>query len=165
MKTKVYVDTNIYVYAIIHHPTFGEPCKRVLIDIGRNLHEFHGSLLVAIELLGSLSKINSHVARRALEDYLALPLTLLNLNEEVLRLASVVDEVVNIRYDAIHAAIMMLNSVSTIITNDVDDWNHLKDRFDEVLTKVKEKGYDISINKMEVITPDSYEDWKKRSQL
>lgn len=166
MKTKIYVDTNIYVYAIIHHPVYGKPCKDILIDISRNLYEFCGSLLVAMELLGSLSKINPHVARRGLEDYLALPLTLLSLNEEVLRLAGIIDEVVNIRYDAIHAAIMMLNDIFTVITNDIDDWNRLKDRFGEVLTKVREEGYDITVNRMEVVTPDSYEKWTKtKSQL
>ena len=161
MKIKVYVDTNIYVYAIIHHPTFGNLCENVLIDIGRRLYEFHGSLLVAMELLGSLSKIDPYIAKKALEDYFALPLTLLSLNEEVLRFASIINEVANIRYDAVHAAVMLLNGISTIVTNDVDDWNCLKSHFNYVLARVKREGYDLSVNEIEVVTPDSYEKWKK----
>jgi len=43
----------------------------------------------------------------------------------------------------------------------VDDWDCLKNRFNYVLARVKREGYDLSVNEIEVVTPDSYEKWKK----
>jgi len=30
MRIKAYIYTNIYVYAIIHHPVYGEQCAEIL---------------------------------------------------------------------------------------------------------------------------------------
>ena len=83
--------------------------------------EGYGSLMVAIELLGSSSKINTKIARKAVELYFSLNVNILPLNEEVLNLASVINQVVNVKYDSIHAAIVMLNKIPVVVTNDLDN--------------------------------------------
>ena len=163
-RTKVYVDTNIYLYAILHHPQYGQVCAEVLRDLGRGLFSAYGSTLVAIELLGALSKINPHIARRALEDYMALPITILELDETVLMVAALINEVVNVRYDAVHAALMALNGISNVITNDLDDWAKLARRFQDVIGHLQEEGYDVLISAIEVVSPDTYVSWRRGLQ-
>ena len=161
MRIKVYIDTNIYIYAIIHHPVYGEPCAEILRDISRGFYKVHGSMLVALELLGSLSKISPYVARRATEDYLSLDITMLDIDEDAVRLAAIINEVVNIKYDSIHASLMLLNNVPTIITNDLDDWHKVSRNLDKILEKIKGEGYTTMVNKLQVISPKEYEEWRK----
>ncbi len=161
MKIKAYIDTNIYVYAIIHHPMYGELCAEILKDTDKGIYEAYGSTLVALELLGALSKINPHAARRAIEDYLSLKLTLLNINEDIIRLAAIINEVVNIKYDSLHAALMLLNNISTIITNDLDDWYRVSKNLGKILEKVKREGYMITVNNLQIISPKEYRKWRK----
>lgn len=122
MKIRAYIDTNIFVYAILHHPKYGHICSKILEDFRNKAYEPYGSIMVALELLGSLSKINPSIARKGTELYLSLDITILPLNTEALTLALLINEVVNIRYDAVHAAVMMLNDIPVIITNDTDNW-------------------------------------------
>ncbi len=156
MRIKAYIDTNIFIYAIIHHPTYGKVCARILGDLQNGVYEGYGSLMVAIELLGSLSKIDPKVARRAVELYFALNMRLLPLNEEVLTLASLLNEILNLRYDAIHAAAMMLNEVPIIITNDLDNWIKLSRNYAQVLEEVKNRGFNIKLSKLNVVSPATY---------
>ncbi len=58
MEIKAYIDINIYVYAIIHHPVYERLCAEILKDIDRGIYEAYGSILVALEVLSSLSKIS-----------------------------------------------------------------------------------------------------------
>ena len=163
-KTRIYIDTNIYVYAILHHPRYGSLCAEILRDIDRKVFEAYGSIFVALELLGSLSRISPHIARRAVEDYLSIDMILLGMSKEVVRLASIINEEVNIKYDAVHAALMLLNDISTIITNDVDDWEKIRKEFAKITERIKEEGYTTSINKIDVVTPDNYKKWKQYRQ-
>ncbi len=161
MRIKAYIDTNIYVYAIIHHPVYGELCAEILKDVDRGVYEAHGSILVALELLGSLSKISPHVARRATEDYLSLGITLLNIDEDVIRLAAIINEVVNIKYDSIHASLILLNDIPIIITNDLDDWYKVSGNLGGILERMGEEGYTTMINELQVVSPKEYEEWRK----
>ena len=136
----------------------------VLRDLGRGLFDAYGSTLVAIELLGSLSKIDPHIARRALEDYMALPITILELDEAVLMAATLINEAVNVRYDAIHAALMALNGISNIITNDLDDWTRVARHFQDIIDRLRAEGYDVPISTIEVISPDTYVSWRRGLQ-
>jgi len=158
-KIKTYIDTNIFVYAILHHPKYGELCAEILKDIEKKIFETYGSLLVAIELLGSLSRINPYIARRAVEDYLSIDMILLNVNREAIRLASIINEKINVKYDAVHAALMLLNNIPVIITNDINDWKRISRNFTKIIDKVEEE-YAVSINKIDVITPYNYKKWK-----
>lgn len=155
-RTRAYVDTNIYIYAILHHPRYGSACTTILRDINRGLLEAYGSILVATELLGALSKIDPRIARRALEDYLVSPIIILELDEAVLAAAALINEIVNMRYDAIHAALMMLNGVPNIITNDLNDWMKLTRNFQYVSHHLRAEGYEVLVDAIEVISPDVY---------
>ena len=104
---------------------YGGLCAEILRDINKGVYEAYGSILVALELLGSLSKISPHIARRAVEDYLLLKVRLLDINEDAIRLAAIINEVVNVRYDSIHASLMLLNSIPVVVTNDLDDWRKI----------------------------------------
>jgi len=33
MKTRAYIDTNVFIYAFDHHPTYDEDCVKVLGDV------------------------------------------------------------------------------------------------------------------------------------
>ncbi|RLE94816.1 MAG: hypothetical protein DRN04_01860 [Thermoprotei archaeon] len=163
MKIKAYIDTNIFIYAIVKHPLLGETCTRILRDMKNKVYEAYGSHLVAIELMGALSKINPSSAKRALKLYLALDLTIVPLTEEVLTLAATINEVVNIKYDAVHAAITMLNNIPVVITNDRDDWLKLAENFDKVLSKVSEEGYRVSLKDIKIVTPNLYLMWLSKT--
>ena len=141
IKIKACVDTNIYVYAIIHHPVFGDLCFTILRKMEKGFFEGYGSLMVAIELLGSLSKINTKIARKAVELYFSLNVNILPLNEEVLNLASVINQVVNVKNDSIHTAIVMLNKIPVVVTNDLDNWLKLSENYSLVLKKAREEGF------------------------
>ncbi len=163
MKIRVYIDTNIYVYAIIHHPVYGEPCAEILRDIGKGLYEVYGSTLVAIELLGALSKIDSSIARRAVEDYLSLGINILEVNEDVIRLATIVNELTSIRYDSIHVALVLLNNIPVVITNDLDDWLKVSKNMHRIVEKIEEEGYTTMINELQVVPPKRYREWRKNA--
>jgi len=163
MKIKVYIDTNIFIYAIIKHPRLGKICSKILKDMESRVYSGYGSHLVAMELMEALSKINPSIAKRALKLYLALNLTIIPITEEVLDLAATINEVVNIRYDAVHAALLMLNNIPVIVTNDIDDWLKLSKNFDKVLLKVAREGYKIDLKKVNVVTPSDYSTWIKNN--
>lgn len=101
------------------------------------------------------------MASRAVKLYLALGLDMLPLKVEVLGLASLINEEVNVGYDAVHAAIMMLNSVPVILTNDIDDWLKLAKQYSRVSERAKQEGYDIRLEKLEGVTPKEYSTWIK----
>ena len=162
MRIKVYIDTNIFIYAIIHHPVYGEVCSRILKSLKERKYDACGSLMVAIELLGSLSKINSTIARKAVELYLSLDMVILPIDEKIMSLASIINEVVNVGYDAIHAALMILNEVPITITNDRDNWFKLARNFNQIRKAIEKEGYEVGLKEMKVITPDNYLEWYKR---
>ncbi len=160
MKTKVYIDTNIFVYAILHHPEYGEKCSNIIRDIKQYHYEPHGSLMVAIELLGSLSRISPSIAKKAVNLYLSIEqLVMHSVSEDVVQLASLINDVVNIKYDSIHAAIMILNDIPVIISNDTDDWLKLIDNYGKVREYIEEKMYIKTPRKIELITPSDYSQW------
>ncbi len=163
MRTKVYIDTNVFVYAILHHPEYGEKCSKILRDIKQYYYEPHGSLMVAIELLGSLSRISPSLARKAVNLYLSIEqLVMHSISEDVVQLASLINDVVNIGYDSIHAAIMILNDIPLIISNDVDDWLKLINNYKKVRKYIEEKTYIKTPRSIELITPNDYSQWIMR---
>ena len=44
-------------------------------------------------------------------------------------MAAIINEVVNVRYDSVHAALVILNDIPTVITNDLDDWIRISRNF------------------------------------
>ena len=165
MKTKVYIDTNIFVYAILHHPLYGKTCSNILRDMKKYYYEAHGSLMVAIELLGSLSKIDPSLAKKAVNLYLSIEqLTIHNISEDVIHLASLINDIVNIKYDSIHAAIMILNDIPIIISNDTNDWLKLINNYERIKENIEEKVYIKTPRKITLITPNNYSKWITKLQ-
>ena len=155
MRTrKAYIDTNVFIYAAVHHPSFGPPCARVLREAYRGSFTPCGSLLVAVELLGAMSRLRPSAARRVVEDYFLIVREVLPLTVEVLELACIVNEVVNLRYDAIHLAVMALGGVEVVITYDVDDWHKAAKRFRDIVDLAGREGFELKISRLVVVTPD-----------
>ena len=156
MKIRAYIDTNIFIYAIFHHKEYGADCEKILYDVQMGKIEGHGSYLVAIELLGALSKIDPLVAWKATKYYLAMNIKLHKINDLVLNVAGLINTVVNVRYDAIHLALMLLNDTDTIITNDLDDWVRLSQNFDKIRKKLSAENYEVKIRRINVISSQQY---------
>ncbi|MGC8578176.1 MAG: type II toxin-antitoxin system VapC family toxin [Thermoproteota archaeon] len=156
MTINAYIDTNIYVYVALNNIRYFEKCKRILEDASDGKLLAYGSLLVATEILGSLSRIDPRIAQEALKAYLSMPVSNLEITPEVLQLAALINTVTNIKYDSIHAAVMILNGVSNIITNDIDDWILFKDKYTNLKEVIVQHGFEIKTNEFDVITVESY---------
>jgi len=53
-----YIDTNVFGYAIENHPVYGNKCRKILEDIFAGKLVAGASVLVLVELIGVLGKIN-----------------------------------------------------------------------------------------------------------
>ncbi|QOJ79003.1 hypothetical protein IG193_00615 [Infirmifilum lucidum] len=109
-KTSAYLDTDIYVCVALRNRTYYEKCRAILYDAYSERVRAYGSPIVAAELLGSLSRVDAKLAREAMKAYLAMPVVNLEVTSETLLLASLVNTVTNIGYDAIHASLLLLNA-------------------------------------------------------
>ncbi len=85
----------------------------------------------------------------------------MNIGEDVIRLAAIINEIVNVRYDSIHASLILLNNIPIIITNDLDDWRRISRNINRILEVMRKEGYTTTISKLEVIPPRKYKEWKK----
>ncbi len=152
MRIKCYIDTNVLIYAILHHSKYGKHCEDILKAVEKAEIIGFGSDMVAIELLGALSKISTKAAKLAVEAYYSLNIIHFRISPMVLSLASLINEIVNIRYDAVHLAIMMLNGVDNIITYDLDDWRKAESNYLKI--KDEARGFNIKSKSLNVFTPE-----------
>ena len=60
----LYIDTNIFVYAIENHPKYGKSCARILSDIQEKRIKASSSILVLVELINVLVKLKSAFKQR-----------------------------------------------------------------------------------------------------
>jgi len=156
MMTSAYIDTNIYVYVALRNRMYYEKCKSMLYDVTLGKIKAYGSPMVAIELLGSLSRIDAVLAREALKAYLAMPILNLEVTQESLLFASLINTVINIGYDSIHASLILLNNVNSVITNDTDDWMKLKKNLPRLMIEARNQGFTVRAETLEILTPDTY---------
>jgi len=156
MNIRAYIDTNVFIYAIVHHPKYGEDCMKVLRDVMSGKLEGCGSLLVAVELLGAISRIKPEAVSRAVNAYFSLVPHIFGLSEEAVKLACLIDEVTGIGHDSLHLAIMLLNNVDTVITFDTDDWAKAVQSFDEIRSRVQREGIRLPFREIRVVTPSEY---------
>jgi len=156
MKIRAYIDTNIYIYVAIRNVKYFDLCKEILRDIMRGRVEAYGSSLVAIEILGSLSKIDPYIANETLKSYISMPIKNLKITEEILLIAAYLNMQVNLRYDAIHVALAIKNNIPNIITNDVNNFKKIKDNFNIIVESLKRIGIKIELDRIDIITPDTY---------
>ncbi len=122
----IYIDTNVFVYAIENHPRFGRNCRRILEDVERERLEASCSVLVLAELTNVLKKINYVLSKqgrkmldieRNMEAVMSLPVVWIDLDFLVIEKASTYKFDVN-GIDYIHVASMELNSMGEALSAD-----------------------------------------------
>lgn len=121
-----YIDTNIFVYSALAHPVYGKCCKRIIDDIQNEKIKAFCGFLVPIELLGAIAKIDPAKVGIALDSFFSLPIKMIQINERLLQNAASIMFESDVTYDSIHAACMHIQSLDTIITEDVTDWKKIK---------------------------------------
>ena len=121
-----YLDTNVLVYAIENHPKYGEACKNILLDIESEKLDVCSSILVLVEFLNVLTKINKVLKkqgkklldiRKNIDAVLSLPVVWFDLNFFLIKRAAEYDFNVS-GVDFIHIATMELNLITDIISAD-----------------------------------------------
>lgn len=124
----IYLDTNIIVYALENHPKYGSACRKILVDIESGRLKACASMLVLIEMINVLTKLNKILHEtgkerlnipRNVEAVLSLPIVWLELNFYVIKKAAEYDHNVS-GVDYVHLAAMELNSVTKIISADAE---------------------------------------------
>jgi predicted nucleic acid-binding protein len=114
------------VYAIENHPKYGDSCKKILQDIEDKKFEASCSVLVLVELINVLKKVNDIISkenrkklnlRDNIEAIISLPIVWIDLDFFIIERASTYAfEVSGVDY--IHLASMETNSISEIISAD-----------------------------------------------
>ena len=121
-----YLDTNVIIYAIENHPEFGNACKKILEEIESGKLKVCSSMLVLIETLNVLTKLNKILKKEGKEELdikknidaiLSLPITWFDINFLIIKKAA--EYTYNISgVDYIHIVTMELNSIKKIISLD-----------------------------------------------
>lgn len=122
----IYLDTNVIVYAIENHPKYGKSCIEILEAIEAKQLEASASILVLVELVNVLVKINRILAQEGkqllqvkdnIDAVLSLPIVWFDLDLVIIRRAAeYAYEVTGVDY--FHIASMELHSVNQIISAD-----------------------------------------------
>ncbi len=121
-----YIDTNIFIYSALAHPTYGKACKAIIDDIQNLKVKAYCGFLVPIELLGALARINPQKAAVALEAFFSLPINMIPIDQRTMQDAAKLTLESGVSYDCVHAACMQSKGLETIITEDVTDWKKIK---------------------------------------
>ncbi len=139
-----YIDTNVFGYAIEDHPKYGKSCKRILTDVADGRLDASCSVLVLVELIGVLKKLNNILSRRGLKELnikdnidavLSLPIGWVDLDLLIVEIASTYRFKVN-GVDYVHLATMEANSIQEILSADKDlDKAKIVSRTDPLLYK------------------------------
>lgn len=119
---RAYVDTNVFDYVALKHPEYGRPCKQITDDIRDVKLEAYCSYLVPIEILGSLSRVDSKIAAGAILAFFSFPIKMIPINEKIIREASEILLETGVGYDSIHAAAMKSAGLEAVLTEDTEHW-------------------------------------------
>jgi len=121
-----YLDTNVIIYAIENHTKFGASSKRVLQEIESGKLKVCSSMLVLIETINVLTKINKILKRedkvaldikKNIDAILSLPITWFDINFLIIKKAAEYNYNIS-GVDYIHIATMEINSVKKIFSLD-----------------------------------------------
>lgn len=121
----IYLDTNVIAYAITNDDKYGKACKKILDDIEKQRLKAACSVLVLIEIINVLQKINRKLAKNKLDvkanidAILSLPIVWFDISFFLIRKAAEYDYQIN-GADYIHLATMDINSIKTVISADSD---------------------------------------------
>ena len=135
----IYLDTNIIIYAIENHPKYGNSCKKILEDIQNKKLKASSSILVLIEIINVLTKINKIIKTKKenelnikenINAILSIPIIWIDLSLFIIKLASEYNHNIS-GVDYIHIASMEVNSIKEIISADMElDKVHTISRID-----------------------------------
>lgn len=121
-----YLDTNVIIYAIENHQKYGKACKKILEHIVSQKIKVCSSMLVLIEIINVLKKINKILNKdgqkeldleKNIESILSLPIIWLDINFLIIKKASEYSYDIS-GVDYIHLASMELHSSKKIISAD-----------------------------------------------
>lgn len=140
---RVYIDTNVYIYVALKHPEFYKRCYAILEMLTSGEFEGFGSHLVLFELFGALSRVSVEAAYEAVNAYLNLPLTILELNRETFSYAREIAAASRTTYDSIHAALVAQNGIDIVVTEDLEDWSRIAGIWRRIMDKFKVKNLTV----------------------
>lgn len=122
---KVFIDSNIFIYAAQAHPKFGESCKKILEDIESGKLEAITSVLNIAEVTEFIDRNEDRKASiSVLELLLALPMDVeCVVKEHEVDALSIFSLSKATYIDTVFVAVMKEKFIDTIITND----SHFKD--------------------------------------
>lgn len=122
----IYIDTNVFIYAIENHPKYGNACKKFLLDIESERVEAGASVLVLVEIINVITKINKILKkqkkkplnlRKNIDAILSIPIIWFDLDFLVIKRASeYAYDITGVDY--VHIATMEINSIGEIISAD-----------------------------------------------
>jgi len=121
-----YIDTNIFIYAIENHFKFGKACKKILLDIENEKVKAHSSILVLVEIINVLMKINKILKKEgkktvnipdSIDAILSLPIIWFDLDFFTIKKAAEYEDKIS-GAGCVHLSIMEINGINQIISAD-----------------------------------------------
>jgi len=141
----------------LKHPVYGEACKNIVRDIYERKLETYGSILVAVEILGSLMEIDADMAVGAVKAFLSLPVKIIPMDESTIQSAVAIALETGVSYDAVHASAMARTGISTVITEDLGHWKMIQLNWSRVRNKIS-----TTLGEIEIVRPKEYMKWEGR---
>lgn len=119
------MDTNVFIYAVEHHPTYGEACEHIVRDIESGKLEALCSKLVLVEFVNVLTRLNRELNKRQeafevpklTEALLSLVRSWADLDDMVVKRASQYTANVN-PPDYFHLATMEVHGLKDVLSAD-----------------------------------------------
>ena len=117
---RVFIDSNIFIYAAQAHPEFGEACKKILKDIELRKIEAVTSVLNIAEVAEFIDRNETRKAAiNVIELLLALPMDIEDVvKEHEVDALSIFSSTKANYFDTVFVAVMKEKFIDTIITND-----------------------------------------------
>ncbi len=119
----IYLDTNIFIYALTAENARAEECKKVIEEIARGDKKGCTSVLTWDEVIHVLTKEKGkEIAVQESKQFLMIPhLLFCKADREVIMMAQEIVEQYDLDpRDSIHAATALINGAQEIISNDSD---------------------------------------------
>ena len=120
----IYIDTNVFVYAIENHPKYGPACKKILTEIMNKKIDAACSVIVLAELLNVLVRMRKLTSgkldvKRSIQAMLSLPITWFDLDFFVLENAAGYNYNIS-GIDYVHIATMEINAIKKTVSADAE---------------------------------------------
>ena len=119
----VYIDTNIFVYAIMNNDYKGIECRKILSKIGKKQEKGFTSYITWDEVVFIIEKYKGReIALKEGEKILRFPnLEFIDLNNQIVNKAQEIIMNYNLKpRDAIHTASAIVSNIKEIVSDDLD---------------------------------------------